>query len=308
MQTKSKNNFELLKKKIVLKMQQSYPGINSTIIEWKGQDIVNFQEELSNKVNAHISEKWFYTHMKTDNDTLPRIDVLNLLSKYVGYKDWSDFIFHNSKAPFLNTGTKSGNRYFIIIPMIVILVMVILFAIFKLYNTRDYKFCFYDADTKEAISNQIIEINVLMEDESAISILCNNESCFEFRTDEGVIKMVVKTPYYKTDTIIRYLNKFEPVEQVGLHANEYALMIHYFSEVKVDDWKKRRSSLDKIIDDRAIIYQVFNNHEVMGMDAYNKWEFIDRMTMPAGSLRNIEILDTKLSGDKILLLKFRINK
>ena len=65
-------------------MQQSYPGINSAISEWKGQDITDFQEELLSKVNAHISEKWFYTHMKSTNKTLPRIDVLNLLSKYAG--------------------------------------------------------------------------------------------------------------------------------------------------------------------------------------------------------------------------------
>jgi len=306
--SENKNNFELLKKKIVLVMQQSYPGINSAIIEWKGQDIVNFQEELLSKVNAHISEKWFYTHMKADHASIPRIDVLNLLSKYVGFKDWNDFVFHNSEVSISEIGVKTGNRYFVIIPLVVVLVMAILFALFKLFNTREYKFCFYDADTREAISNQIIEVNLLLEDESAMSILCDNESCFEFRSDESFIKMVVKTPYYKTDTITRYLDKFKREEKVGLHANEYALMIHYFSKVKVDDWKKRRSSLDKIIDDRAIIYQVFNNHEVVGLDVYNKWEFIDKMTLPAGSLRNIEILDTKFSGDKILLLKFRINK
>jgi len=301
------NNFELLKKKIVFEMQQSYPGINSTIIEWKGQDIVNFQEELLSKVNAHISEKWFYTHMKTDHASAPRIDVLNLLSKYVGYRDWNDFVFHNSETTFAKTYVKSGNRYFIVIPLLVMLVMAILFALFKLYNTRDYKFCFYDADTREAISNQIIEVNLLLKDESTMSILCDNESCFEFRSDESFIKMEIKTPYYKTDTIIRYLNKYKQEEKIGLHANEYALMIHYFSEIKVDDWRKRRSSLDNIIDDRAIIYQVFNNHQAMGMDVYNKWEFIDKMTMPTGSLRNIEILDTQFGGDKIMLLKFRIN-
>ena len=45
-------------------MQQSYPGINPVISEWKGQEITDFQEELLNKANAHISEKWFYNHIK----------------------------------------------------------------------------------------------------------------------------------------------------------------------------------------------------------------------------------------------------
>ena len=49
--------FEVLKKKIVAMMQQSYPGINPSISEWKGQDITDFQEELLRSVNAPISEK-----------------------------------------------------------------------------------------------------------------------------------------------------------------------------------------------------------------------------------------------------------
>ena len=33
-------------------MQQSFPGISPSISDWKGSDIVNFQEELLQKVNA----------------------------------------------------------------------------------------------------------------------------------------------------------------------------------------------------------------------------------------------------------------
>ncbi len=74
-------------------MQQSYPGINPVISEWKGQEIVDFQEELLQKVNARISEKWFYSHMKSEKSILPRIDILNLLSSYVGYANWNEFRF-----------------------------------------------------------------------------------------------------------------------------------------------------------------------------------------------------------------------
>jgi len=38
--------FGILKQKIVERMLQSYPGINPSISEWKGQEIVDFQEEL----------------------------------------------------------------------------------------------------------------------------------------------------------------------------------------------------------------------------------------------------------------------
>jgi hypothetical protein len=133
--------FGLLKKKIVATMQQSFPGISTSISEWKGQDIVNFQEELLQKVNAHISEKWFYTHMKSEHDALPRIDVLNLLSKYAGYADWNDFVYRNGGRRTLPVA-KSGNRYFIIVPLLVIGIMGLFLLVNKLISTRVYIFCF----------------------------------------------------------------------------------------------------------------------------------------------------------------------
>ena len=78
--------FKLLKENIVEVMQQSNPEIPNSISDWKGQNIIDFQENLRFKQNEYLSEKWFYTHMKTANLKLPRIDILNFLSKYVGYK------------------------------------------------------------------------------------------------------------------------------------------------------------------------------------------------------------------------------
>ena len=70
---------------------QSYPGIDPEISNWKGQEITDFQEELIKRVNGQLSEKWFYTHMKGESESLPRIDVLNMLSQYAGYNNWQDF-------------------------------------------------------------------------------------------------------------------------------------------------------------------------------------------------------------------------
>ena len=70
---------------------QSYPGIDREISNWKGQEITDFQEELIKRVNGQLSEKWFYTHMKGESESLPRIDVLNMLSQYAGYNNWQDF-------------------------------------------------------------------------------------------------------------------------------------------------------------------------------------------------------------------------
>jgi len=111
-------------------MQQSYPGINSSISAWKGQVITDFQEDLRIRVNANISEKWFYTHMKSSSGSLPRIDMLNLLSKYAGYTNWDDFVFRNRETITKDLPVvKTSNRYFIFIPAAVVAVVCLFYML-----------------------------------------------------------------------------------------------------------------------------------------------------------------------------------
>ncbi len=304
---RNKNHFELLKQKIVTTMKQSYPGINPNMSDWKGQEITDFQEELLQKVNAHISEKWFYNHIKSQNESLPRIDILNLLSKYVGYANWDDFVFQNKGKIASKKIITKGNRYFVLVPLLLVSLMVILFFMFKLLSTQQYQFSFYDAHTHEAIISEQIEIKLLSENESPTNYFADTTGNFFLKTDQIEIKMVVSAPYYKSDTITRILKKFEREQKIGLHADDFALVIHYFSCMNVDDWNKRREYLDRIIDDTALIYQVVNDKNAVGMELYNKEEFIDKLTMPSSSLKHIEILETKFKKDKILVLRFRVN-
>ncbi len=307
MHNRNKNHFELLKQNIVATMKQSYPGINTSISDWKGQEITDFQEELLIKVNAHISEKWFYNHIKSQNKSLPRIDILNLLSQYVGYANWDDFVFNNSKQVIPVKTIPKGNRIFIFVPLLLLIVMAILFFTFKLFSTREYRFSFYDAHTREIIRGDQIEIKVLSDDESPMNYLSNPDGGFVIKTDASNLKMVVSAPYYKADTITRILKKFERDQKISLQPDDYALIIHYFSVMNVDDWQKRRKYLAEIIDDDVIIYQVYNDPMASGMEIYNKEEFIDKLTMPTSSLKHIEILDTKFKNDKIMVLRFRVN-
>jgi hypothetical protein len=296
--------FELLKQKIAERMQQTYPGMNPSISAWKGQEISDFQEELLQKVNAHISEKWFYSHVKSEKDTLPRIDMLNLLSKYAGYSNWDDFRFKNPGQETAVTNTlKKANRYFIYVPLLVLGILGIMFFLFKMISTKDYQFHFYDADTREPVTNNIIEVNVLKEGESPVSYLCSADGSFILKTDKVNVHFVVKSPLYQTDTIIRILDKFHRDEIVQLHPNNYAMMIQYFSTMNVKDWQRRRDQLNLMIADSAMIYQVYE--ESVGVELYNKWEFINKLTLPSTGLKDIEILDTRYQGDKITLIRFK---
>ncbi|MFH1159419.1 MAG: hypothetical protein V1733_00520, partial [bacterium] len=163
---------------------------------------------------------------------------------------------------------------------------------------------FYDADTKESITNSIIEITLLREGESPVNYLCSPDGCFLLKTDRTQVRFVVQTPYYQADTITRQLDKFNRDERIKLRVNSYAMMLDYFSRKNVKDWQKRRLQLDQMIADSAIIYQVFNPG-AGGMELYSKWEFINKLTMPSASLKDIEILDSKYTDGKLSLLRFR---
>jgi hypothetical protein len=295
----------LLKTRIVETMKQSYPGISDNISDWKGQDIINFQEDLLEKINEYISEKWFYTHMKSENKNLPRIDMLNFLSRYADYIDWRDFKYQNREniLESIQDG-ESGKIHLYLKVFGLLLLLVISILLVKYLGNKSYQFAFKDAHTKRRITDTLTEIIIINDNESPVYERCEPPGYFILKTKKEKVTFLVKSPYYETDTITRILDKFEGAENIYLKPNDFALMIHYFSATNVKDWKKRRVHLDRMISDSAFIYQFFDEGQV-GMELYNKEEFIDKLTMPVNSLKNIEIMETIYTGRKISVLRFK---
>jgi hypothetical protein len=298
--------FSLLKRDITTIMMQSYPGIDPEISNWKGQEIIEFQEDLRIKVNGQLSEKWFYTHMKVQSQALPRIDVLNMLSQYAGYLNWQDFR-HKNKGKLLlieKRGTLISKT--LKIPLLLISVITLVFIIMKMINTQNYRFIFIDSDTGEPVPSINLRAELLSDNESPVTINPDEKGIITVRTKKNQIKLIVKVPYYLTDTIIRTLWKFNNSELISLHADYYALMINYFSRSDVISWEKRRKQLNEIFSEDAIIYQFPDERKDMGMAIYNKQEFIDKITIPTSGLRKIDILDCRYINGKIALMRFRI--
>lgn len=305
MQKEDNKIYELLRKEIANVMKKSYPGVNSDVSEWKGQTITDFQEDLLQKVNGRISEKWFYTHMKSPGHTLPRIDVLNMLSQYAGYINWDDFRHRNLVNASLSDTLAKSNRVFIIIPLIILAVVAVLFTFYKIINIQNYLFRFIDADTGEPILNTRIQAELLLNNETSVSYLSDNKGNIIIRTNQSKIRLAVKAPCYLEDTIIRIVKKFNRNEQIRLKSDPYSLMIQYFSQTNVEAWQSRREQLDRIISDNAMIFRLPDRNEGSGMELYNKREFIDKLTMPAKSLRQIEIISSRYENNQIAILRFR---
>lgn len=297
-------SFRLLKQKIVERMQQSHPGIPGNIGNWKGQEIIDFQEELQKQVKENLSEKWFYLHMKSESGKLPRIDTLNLLSRFTGYSDWNDFIYRQEEKTGAEMHPDQTNRLFYLLPVLLIILFAAVFLIIKLGTFREYQFCFVNQLTKKPVQGSQIDVTILWENQSPEYLSCDPTGCFRIRTNKSRISFIVNAPYYRKDTINFRLGSSGRNRIINLRANDYAMMIHYLANAKVVDWQARREQLDMIFSENAMIYQVLPDDN-LGMEVYNKWEFINKITMPAEGLKNMEIIETVFTGEKIAKLWFR---
>ena len=255
--------------------------------KWSGDDIISFQEDLFSKVNTKVSEKWFYSYFKNEPEKLPRIDILNILSKYIDFESWEDF----KKKSTL----KKPKIYLF---LIIATTLLIFFLITK--NSKNtFHFCFYNEDKNEQITIPI-DIKILKRNESPLFFKSDKNGCFEYDTQDNFLKLVISSSYYKTDTIRRQKNNKKNI--INLTTDDYALMLDYYTNNKLKNWNQRKTELEKLIDNKAIIYQLFSKN--IGVEIYNKNEFINLLTIPTNSLKHIKIISKEFKKDKIVKLKF----
>lgn len=305
--------FYFLKKELLQKYQETYPQWKRTIHDFRGKEIANFQELLEEKVNSRISEKWFYTHLKpTENKKLPRMDMLDLLSQFLGFSDWENF--KNEQQILLEKQQKLASenetKFSMLSPQKIIILSSVFLGFSLLVFSFFYKkndacqFCFEDADTHELIKDSMIEIEILQTGESPIIKKTNAQGCFKWTAKKDKISFAINAPYYHADTISRVIKNQNHEEIISLKKDDYALMIHFFSNSDFEGWEKRRQQLDQMIAEDAIIFQVEKGNTMSGLAMLNKEEFIDRLTLPINSLKNIRIIHSIYQDEKIFRLRF----
>ena len=157
--------FQHLKEDIARTTRRACPENPADIRTWKGQEIKCFQEDLIEQVNGRISEKWFYTHIKADQDSLPRVDILNLLSRYVGYDSWEAYQRqHITNLPDSSPTSVSRRRWYAV--GLSLLLAGLLGFYIRSQKSTAYRFCFVNAYSKQAVNADDIEVMILSEGES----------------------------------------------------------------------------------------------------------------------------------------------
>lgn len=306
---------EQLKQEVAATFVQHHPAYTQPITEWKGKIIVAFQEDLSERVGGYVSEKWFYTHLKaTQNTKLPRIDMLQLLVQYVGGQDWQTYLAQKQTAakksidkPIEKKKTEPTKKrwlvYGVASSLILLFFVVILLLAFRQKNT--YQFCVIDADSGAAIMPELLEVYWLKADESPLLLSVDSSSCLVLPpTEEATIRLQIKALHYRTQIIERTLLPEQLTEKIPLQKDDYALLIHYLSTQDMEDWEQRKAVLQKILHPNLKVLQI-SPQTGMAVALYNKTEFVDKMTIPVNSLRNIQLLDTKYQDEQIVEIRFR---
>ena len=180
------------------------------------------------------------------------LDVLNLLSNYVGSTNWNTFKANNG-------ATNIGIRNKRIVSKIWVLALVPVLVIIYNFTTKNtFEFCFIDAIKNENITSIPLDIIVLQDKESPMYYKTDSLGCFSFKTKKDVIRFVIQSPYHKTDTIVRTINSNNN-QIVKVKPDDYALMLHYYVNGNISDWEKHIKKLNALIDKDVKIYRFFEN-------------------------------------------------
>lgn len=173
----------------------------------------------------------------------------------------------------------------------------------ELFSKKFY-YSFIDADRNSKI-NAELQVQILKDNESPILYTAKPNEAFVYTTKSKSLTMVVSSPYYRTDTITRNLETAPEAENIELKPNDYAIMLFYYSK-SLKDLKRKRETLNYLISDDALIYQVYDN-ETYGVETMDKQRYINLVTLPSTSLEKLEVIDTKNDkNNKIIMIKFKI--
>ena len=283
-------HFEQLKY-VLRKEVESSLEIHKEFKDWSGNDIQNFQIDLEEKCKSSVSEKWVYLHFKNKSEKLPRVDVLNLLSQYCGFKNWDDFKLQNeAKAPSKNK--KQPKLLYLTLALIAVVGLVIFSFLPK---KKSIVVVFKDAYTLKTIDPRELRIkfgkNKSRKNKSNVVFNIQNSDTLK-----------VNGPYYKRLHVAMIKDEAKDTLELKLFPDDYAMMLNYFSRTEHTDWDKRKRQLEEAIHNDAVIFQ--SHPEYDGIEILNKKEFIDRLILPVNSLKNLEIQDIVYEDDQIINLRF----
>ncbi len=282
--------FYKLKDSVLQHYKKRYPYFNGNWKTFSSQDIVNLIEDVEEKCKASVSEKWIYTHLKPEtNEKLPRKDMLDIFSQYVGTASWDAFQYEYKRleSSIVTEKPKLSKRILIIYGSIFGILSLIVIGLYwqiqrKTVETKTIRL--EEKFTQDTVVSQVTKVYLIdHKKEEEIEI---KNSKIEVNKEA---KVVVKSPFYNEKTID--LKENPEVKKIVLEPNDYANILQGFIKSDLKDWATRKEQLQKILhDDIEVIVMLPNN---LGSEYFNKAEFSQKVIIPTASLKKMKIVEVK---------------
>lgn len=276
--------FQKLKNDVLLTYQKQHPYFEGNWKTFGSQDIQNLIDLIANDVKQTVSEKWIYTHLKAEtNAKLPRKDMLDILSQWVGYSGWDEYVFKNKSevAPIV-AKPKKNNKVVFSVGFFGLILMGIF--IFRYLNGEEVQtISVKNAFTEEQINDEEVKAVIIENDvEKPIEII---NSKIQIPTSDSA-KIILKSPYYKDKTIV--IGK-ENTNLISLQPDDYPMMLKGFMKSDIKDWQTRKQQLQKILaEDLEVLVMLKND---LGIEYFNKQEFSEKLIVPSVALKKMKVID-----------------
>ena len=311
MESKELAYFDQLKTTLGKVVSARFPGAPTDIRQLSGADLHLFQEDLMEQTQGRVSEKWFYTHIKPlHNERLPRIDVLNLLSRYAGYESWPAFrdahavaIAELGEASSISAPSRRSRVYLLAAPLLLALAALIWLGVSR--KEESHTICFSDAILGTQIRDTSLRAWQLIEGESPLLLQADSNGCVMVSSATELVKVAVQLPYYQADTLVRRWKEIGMAETFSLRPDDFAGMLRFFSEWTPEDRFRRKAQLQQMISPQARIIRMHPDG-INGVEMYNKEEFI-RFLMIFGQ-SSLEVVETQYADGLLSYLRFMVIK
>ncbi|VXB04620.1 conserved hypothetical protein [Flavobacterium sp. 9AF] len=280
--------FYELKNSVLQHYKKRYPYFNGNWKTFSSQDILNLIEDVEEKCKASVSEKWIYTHLKPEtNEKLPRKDMLDIFSQYIGLANWDAFQYEHNQQKTIEVSKKSlKSRKLLYISLSVFVFLIIIGLYWQMTKKTLEKKTIHleEKFTQDSVIPNITKAYII--EDSVEKEIVVKSSKIEVNKEA---KVVVKSPFYKEKTVD--LKQNPEIVTITLEPNDYANILQGFIKSDIKDWETRKEQLEKILHDNVEVIVMLPNN--LGAEYFNKDEFSQKLIIPTASLKKMKIVEVK---------------
>ena len=300
--------FQELKQKVLLKYQEHHPFFQGTWKTFSSQDIQNLIGLIEEKCKQTISEKWIYTHLKPEtNNKIPRKDMLNILSEFVGFSGWDEFTFEEKIVQTIEVKQPEKSKIskkWLLLLFIPLALVVVFFS--KKEDSKPKTIQLNNEYTNEKVNAE--EVKVFEVKDSVKQELEIKEGKVQVSNNGNEkSKLVIQSPFYLPKTIVINPNggtTTEPPKRIDLKPDDYAMMLKAFMLSDIKDWQTRKEQLNKILSDNLEVIVMLKDD--LGAEYFNKSEYSQKLIVPTASLKKMKIVEIKNdANDKIQFIRIK---